>query len=293
MRTVEIKGADGLKLVADEWGDPSGPPVLMCHGAGQNRYAWKSSAEILAQRGWFVTTLDARGHGDSDWSPDHKYDSEDIGRDIAAVLSTFDSPPAVVGASMGGMGSLAAQRSSESQLYAAVVLVDITPHFDMDGARKIIEFMSGNPEGFATLDEAADAISAYNPHRSRPSNPAGLTRVLRQRPDSRWIWRWDPAYVTSKPGFRTGDHSTLATHMQRVSEIMTQGMLATAVPILLVRGGQSELVTAEAVKSFLDLVPEAEFVDVAGTGHMVAGDDNDAFTEAVAAFLTRHHPTIA
>ncbi|HAQ43500.1 MAG TPA: alpha/beta hydrolase, partial [Acidimicrobiaceae bacterium] len=255
MRRVEIQGADGLKLVADEWGDPSGPPVLMCHGAGQNRYAWKSSAEVLAERGWFVTTLDARGHGDSDWSPDQKYDSEDIGRDITAVLNTFDSPPAVVGASMGGMGSLAAQRSSESQLYTAVVLVDITPHFDMDGARKIIEFMSGHPEGFATLNEAADAISAYNPHRSRPSNPAGLSRVLHQRPDGRWIWRWDPAYVTSKPGFQTGDHSTLRVHMKRVSEIMTQGMLATDVPILLVRGGQSELVTAEAVKSFLDLVP--------------------------------------
>ena len=293
MRRVEIQGADGLKLVADEWGDPSGPPVLMWHGAGQNRYAWKSSAEVLAERGWFVTTLDARGHGDSDWSPDQKYDSEDIGRDITAVLNTFDSPPAVVGASMGGMGSLAAQRSSESQLYTAVVLVDITPHFDMDGARKIIEFMSGHPEGFATLNEAADAISAYNPHRSRPSNPAGLSRVLHQRPDGRWKWRGDPAYVTSKPGFQTGDHSTLRVHMKRVSEIMTQGMLATDVPILLVRGGQSELVTAEAVKSFLDLVPEAEFVDVAGTGHMVAGDDNDAFTEAVAEFLTRHHPTVA
>ncbi len=293
MRRVEIQGADGLKLVADEWGDPSGPPVLMCHGAGQNRYAWKSSAEVLAERGWFVTTLDARGHGDSDWSPDQKYDSEDIGRDITAVLNTFDSPPAVVGASMGGMGSLAAQRSSESQLYTAVVLVDITPHFDMDGARKIIEFMSGHPEGFATLNEAADAISAYNPHRSRPSNPAGLSRVLHQRPDGRWIWRWDPAYVTSKPGVQTGDHSTLRVHMKRVSEIMTQGMLATDVPILLVRGGQSELVNAEAVKSFLDLVPEAEFVEVAGTGPMVAGDDNDAFTEAVAEFLTRHHPTVA
>ena len=46
-----------------------------------------------------------RGHGDSDWSPDQKYDSEDIGRDITAVLNTFDSPPAVVGASMGGMGA--------------------------------------------------------------------------------------------------------------------------------------------------------------------------------------------
>ncbi|MDP6900981.1 MAG: alpha/beta fold hydrolase, partial [Acidimicrobiales bacterium] len=196
MRTVEIEAADGLRLTADEWGDPSNPAVLMCHGAGQNRYAWKTSAEILSQLGWFVVTIDARGHGDSDWSSDHKYDAEDIGRDVVAVLDRFHSPPAVVGASMGGMASLAAQRVSEHQLFAALVLVDITPHFDMEGARKIIGFMSGNPDGFVSLDEAADVISAYNPHRARPTDPSGLSRVLQQRSDGRWIWKWDPAYVT-------------------------------------------------------------------------------------------------
>ena len=291
MRTVKIEGADGLLLAADEWGDPSRPAVLMCHGAGQNRYAWKTSAEILSKRGWFVVTLDARGHGDSDWSSDHKYDAEDIGQDLEAVLHRFTSPPAVVGASMGGMASLAAQRVCKHQLFAALILVDITPHFDAKGARKVIGFMSGNPDGFSSLDEAADVISAYNPHRERPSDPSGLTRVLQQRPDGRWTWIWDPAYVTSKPGFKAGDEAALAGHMERVSRTMTDGMLATTVPILLVRGGQSDLVTPESVREFQRLVPEAEFVDVAGTGHMVAGDDNDAFTDAVAEFLARHHPS--
>ena len=290
MRTVEIEAADGLRLTADEWGDPSNPAVLMCPGAGQNRYAWKTSAEILSQRGWFVMTMDARGHGDSDWSSDHKYEAEDIGRDVIAVLDKFHTPPAVVGASMGGMASLAAQRVSEHQLFAALILVDITPDFDMEGARKIIGFMSGNPDGFVSLNEAADVISAYNPHRERPTDPSGLSRVLQQRSDGRWIWKWDPAYVTSKPGFDSDNQSALATHMERVSRTMSEGMLATTAPILLVRGGQSELVTPEAVQGFRELVPDAEFVDVAGTGHMVAGDDNDSFTEAVVEFLTRHHP---
>jgi len=290
VHTVTIEAADGLQLKADEWGDPSQPAVLMCHGAGQNRYAWKSSAELLSREGWFVVTLDARGHGDSDWSFEQRYDTEDLGRDIIAVLDRFDTPPAIVGASMGGMASLAAQRASEQQLFAAVILVDITPHFDMEGASKIIGFMSANPDGFASLDEAADIISAYNPHRERPTDPSGLSRVLRQRPDGRWIWKWDPAYVTSKPGFDSANKAALTTHMQRVSRTMTEGMLATTAPILLVRGSQSDLVTPEAVQGFLELVPDAEFVDVAGTGHMVAGDDNDSFTDAVAKFLARHHP---
>lgn len=290
VRTVTITATDGIRLTADEWGDPSGPPVVMCHGAGQNRHAWKNTAETLADRGWFVTTVDARGHGDSDWSSEALYDSEDNGRDIVALLQRFKQPPAIVGASMGGMASLAAQRTAARQLYRAIILVDITPYFDLEGARRIISFMSGNADGFADLDEAADAIAAYNPHRPRPNDPSGLTRVLRRRPDGRWIWRWDPAYVTSKPGFGSGDDDNMAAHMERTSRVMSEGAQAVTVPMLLVRGGQSDLVTPEAVRSFRVLVPEAEFVDVAGTGHMVAGDDNDAFTEAVAEFLTRHHP---
>ena len=290
VRTVRISATDGLELTADEWGDPSRPPVLMCHGAGQNRHAWKATAETLARRGWFVVTVDARGHGDSDWSAEALYDSEDIGRDIVVLLRRFKSRPVIVGASMGGMASLAAQRTATDQLYAAVVLVDITPDFDIEGARRIIAFMSGNPDGFANLDEAADAIAAYNPHRPRPAEPSGLNRVLRQRSDGRWIWRWDPAYVTSKPGFGSDDEDTMAAHMERTRRIMAEGAQAVTVPMLLVRGGQSDLVTPQAVQNFRELVPEAEFVDVAGTGHMVAGDDNDAFTEAVAEFLTRQHP---
>lgn len=290
VRTVTITAADDIQLTADEWGDPSGPPVLMCHGAGQNRHAWKTTAQTLADRGWFVLTVDARGHGDSDWSTQALYDSEDIGRDIVALLERFESPPAIVGASMGGMAALAAQRTAARQLYIAVVLVDITPDFDMEGAQRVIAFMSGNPEGFADLDEAADAIAAYNPHRARPSEPSGLARVLRQRSDGRWIWRWDPSYVSSKPGFNSDDAETMASHMERTRRIMTEGAQAVTTPMLLVRGGQSDLVTPEAAQSFCELVPDAEFVDVAGTGHMVAGDDNDAFTDAVSEFLSRHHP---
>ena len=158
VRTVKIVATEGLQLTADEWGNPSGPPVLMCHGAGQNRHAWKNTADALASSGWFVTTVDARGHGDSDWSTDARYDSEDIGRDIVALLQRFDRPPAIVGASMGGMASLAAQRTAASQLYNAVILVDITPHFNLEGARRIISFMSGNPDGFTDLDEAAETL---------------------------------------------------------------------------------------------------------------------------------------
>lgn len=290
MQTVRYEATEGLMLTADEWGDPDAPPVVMLHGAGQNRHAWKGTAKRLAGEGWFVVTIDARGHGDSDWSGDENYESDDNARDLHALLERFDRKPAVVGASMGGMASLAAQRLRSDQLFAAVVLVDITPNFNLDGARRIVGFMSGAPDGFADLDEAADAIAAYNPHRPRPSDPSGLSKVLRQREDGRWVWRWDPAYVTSKQGFDENNEIAMAQHMERTGVLMLEGACAIEAPIMLVRGGQSDLVTPEAVAGFLEAVPAAEYVDVAGTGHMVAGDDNDAFTVAVEEFLRRHHP---
>jgi pimeloyl-ACP methyl ester carboxylesterase len=58
-------------------------------------------------------------------------------------------------------------------------------------------------------------------------------------------------------------------------------------PVLLVRGARSELVTDAHVEEFLSLVPQAEYADVKGAGHMVAGDRNDAFADAVVSFLEK------
>ena len=104
MHTIRIAASEGLSLAADQWGDPQNPPVMMFHGAGQNRHAWKQTAFSLSEQGYFVITVDARGHGDSDWSPEAHYDSDDVGRDIHAIVSNLSRRPAVVGASMGGMG---------------------------------------------------------------------------------------------------------------------------------------------------------------------------------------------
>ncbi len=288
-RAITHRTDDGLTLVGDEWGPPDGPPVLMLHGAGQNRYAWKGTAARLAAEGWMAVTIDARGHGDSDWSPDGHYGFEYVGADVRSLLGRYDRRPAVIGASMGGMAALAAQEShGPGRLFEAVVLVDIAPNFDAAGATRIVRWMTAHPDGFATLEDASDAMAAYNPHRPRPTDLSGLTKVLRQGDDGRWRWRWDPAYLGSRPGFAEGVEPELTQeHFDAVSEMMFAGARLVDAPLLLVRGGRSDLVTPESAEAFLAAVPGTEYVDVAGTGHMVAGDDNDAFTGAVVEFLGR------
>jgi len=278
-RTLRFRTDDGIELVADAYGNPGDPPVLLQHGGGQTRYAWGGTARALAARGWHAVALDLRGHGDSGWAPDGDYTLQRYGQDSLAVARQLGRPPAVVGASLGGLAALMATTlaaDAETRPFAAVVLVDITPRMNLEGAAHIIGFMSEKlEEGFASLDEAADAIAAYLPHRPRPRSLEGLRKNLRQREDGRWRWHWDPRFVAG--GKRPGV-GVLAGDLERAAERLD-------VPTLLVRGHRSELVDEELARDFLKRVPHARYVDVSEAGHMVAGDRNDVFTEAVAGFL--------
>ena len=281
-----LRGADDLDLVADEWGDPDQPPVLLLHGGGQNRHAWIATASKLVDAGFYVLSVDARGHGDSEWDTQARYDMDDMGRDVHALLELFDTPPAVVGASMGGMAAITAQgQAGARQLWSSVTLVDVTPRVEIDGAARIVAFMTANPNGFDDLAQAAGVISAYNPHRPASTKTDGLRRVLRQSEDGRWRWRWDPKFMSSKAEVMLGPRHAAEARMQDMATRLLAAAANIAVPTLLVRGGLSDLVSDDTVAEFKGAVPHAEFVDVSHAGHMVAGDDNDAFAAAIIAFL--------
>ncbi|CAM3672841.1 alpha/beta fold hydrolase [Mycolicibacterium frederiksbergense] len=277
-QTVTFRGVDDLSLVADEWNRDtvtaaSGPTVLMLHGGGQNRHSWKNTGQILADRGMHVVALDSRGHGDSDRSPTASYDVETLSSDILQVLYQIGRPVALVGASMGGLTGIQAAHEAGPELVTKLILVDVVPRFEKDGSARIRDFMFNHIHGFDSLDQAADAIAAYLPHRPRPRSTEGLKKNLRLR-DGRWYWHWDPAFLT-KPGddpfARVDKLETAATNL--------------SVPILLIRGKLSDVVSEEGVRDFLQKVPAAEFVELSEAGHTAAGDDNDAFTEVVVRFV--------
>jgi len=186
----------------------------------------------------------------------------------------------LVGASLGGISGLMAAHMGGPGLLAGLVLVDITPHMDADGVSRVQGFMAERMrEGFATLEEAAAAIAAYLPHRPQPRSLEGLAKNLRKDNDDRYRWHWDPAFIDGPRNINTGGES--------IQHGLIEAARGLTIPALLVRGQQSELVTEEAVKAFREMVPHAEFVDVSGAGHMVAGDRNDAFNDAVSGFLDK------
>ena len=293
---LSFHGCEDNKLAASFYPAASDPAVrkpaaVFMHGGGQTRHSWHGSAQQISALGIDSYTVDARGHGDSEWVGSGNYTFKSYAADLLAITRQVTSlcdghAPILVGASMGGISGMLAQHvhdgSDSNNLFSALVLVDITPRMASSGVDKIMGFMSKDMrKGFAAVEEAADAIAAYLPNRARPKSLNGLRKNLRQRDDGRWYWHWDPAFVD-------GENSILenfAPDGVTRQEYLLEAAASITMPTLLVRGGKSELVTREAADEFLELVPSAKYVDVTDAGHMVAGDKNDVFAEAVIDFL--------
>jgi pimeloyl-ACP methyl ester carboxylesterase len=278
---VEFSGVGDLALVAEEWnrgaaGAADRPAILMLHGGGQNRFSWKNTGQILADQGFHVVALDSRGHGDSDRAPEANYSLEALCGDVLNVLDAIDRPVVLIGASLGGLTGILVADEAGPEKVTKLVLVDVVPRFERDGGARIRDFMFNHVHGFQSLEEAADAISTYLPHRKRRRNPEGLKKNLRLR-DGRWYWHWDPAFLNMP---EEHDPFDFVDDLERAATNLR-------IPILLIRGKLSDVVSVEGVQDFLEKVPHAEFVELSDAGHTAAGDDNDAFSEAVVQFVNR------
>ncbi len=286
---VQIATGDDQWITADHWsGDAT--PVILAHGGGQTRHSWGATAQTLADAGHRVVSIDLRGHGDSTWAPDGDYSMGAYSSDALRVAEWIrhddpNRPIAWVGASLGGMTGLHVVDTAPAW-FSSLTLVDITPRPAAGGVSRILEFMADKAhEGFASLDEAADAIAAYQPHRPRPTDLSGLAKNLRLGNDGRWRWHWDPAFLDMRSGSNS-EHARDRHHdeLERIARRLTM-------PTLLVRGRLSDLVTQAEVDAFIDMVPHAETIDVKDAAHMIAGDKNDVFTNAVVTFLARPAPS--
>jgi len=278
---LQFRMSDGVRLEAEAYG--RGPVVLLAHGGGQTRYSWRGVAQSQAARGWRTVALDLRGHGASDWDAKQDYSIERYGRDIAEVAAALGGGVCHVGASLGGNAGIVAAGRIAPGLFRALVLVDVVPRIDHAGAAEVLGFMGGHlDEGFADLDEASQAVSAYRKQAPRPrGQSSGLARYLRRRADGRLVWHWDPAFVRGpKQGRLSPDYVRQ----------LDRDLAAIRCPVLLLRGLESNLVTDAAEAAFRQTAPRAEVRHVGGAGHMVVGDNNTQFAAELDRFLAQVRP---
>lgn len=280
LRTEHIGTRDGLRLAATISGERGQPAVILLHGGGQTRHSWRGTVRSLGALGYHALAFDARGHGDSNWSASSDYSYDRLADDLQAVASTVASSPVIIGASMGGMTALHAVGRSEESFARAIVLVDIAPRIDPKGLKRVSDFLNGHRDGFADIEEAADAVAAYNPHRPRPRDPRGLMKNLRLRDDGRLHWHWDPSFFRDRSDIKRENHA------KRLLEMCSN----IRVPALLLRGAQSDVVTTDGIEELRARLPQLEVGTVADAGHMIAGDRNETFNGAIMPFIARHAP---
>ncbi len=278
MQTIKFEISPNFFIVADTFGKPEDKPVLFLHGGGQTHHSWGDSAKIISENGYYAIALDARGHGDSSWSETGDYHVEDLGNDLKEVIKQLGKSPALVGASMGGLTSLIAQGESDTTISSAIILVDIAPKTEQKGIERIFAFMSSNKHGFASIEEAAESVAAYLPNRTKPKDHSRLEKNLRLRADGRYYWHWDMKMLELWKSITPDQQIKNEERMYKAAKNLK-------VPTMIVRGGMSDVVSEKVMAEFLDEVPHVRSVNVSDAGHMVAGDSNHAFTNAVLEFL--------
>jgi pimeloyl-ACP methyl ester carboxylesterase len=277
---ASLVSMDGITLATQHWAGERSPSLVFAHGFGQTRHAWNGAARTLAEQGFDATTFDARGHGESEHVPRGEYHMEQFVADLLVVsaeaVSPDGRPPVLVGASMGGLlGLMAAGEADPARPpFSALILVDITPRWETAGVERILGFMRAHPDGFASYEEAASAIEAYLPHRRERKSEAQLKPLLRQDEQGRLRWHWDPALLDG-----------LVQESERYQPRLFAAAARVEVPVLLLSGSRSDVVSSQTVDEFLRLVPHARHVSLADATHMVAGDANDAFTREISQFM--------
>lgn len=277
-RFVRFAGRRCPVLAAEIHGPGSGPSVLLLHGGGQTRHAWGDAARRLGDAGWNAVALDLPGHGDSAWIEDGDYSLLAMAEEISVVAETLPRPIAVVGASLGGLSAMGLLLLVPPLPFDVLVLVDVAPRIERSGVERVLQFMSAYPEGFVSLDEAAQHIARYR-GRAFAGTREGLRKNLRRLPTGRWVWHWDPRLLGQ-------NHDG----QRRDSRLYEHALRDWRGPTLLVRGAQSDVVSREGALDLLRMVPSARWVDLEDAGHMVAGDANDRFAEEVISFLKEALP---
>ena len=274
-----FKVSEDREIIASEWGDNMNPLVIMLHGGGQTRHSWKGVAAKIANLGFYVIAHDLRGHGESFWDSNGDYTFDAHRDDLVKIIQQLGKKANLVGASLGGMISLSlAGHEEESKHCSGLIMVDIGMRPNDEGSDRIVEFMRSGAKGFASVEEAADAVSGYLPHRERPKDISGLKKNLRLKEDGRYYWHWDPLFLTDRAGM--GE-----VREERFKQLENSAKRIT-VPTLLVQGALSDILTNKEKEEFLNAVPHAKLAEIQQATHMVVGDKNDIFAEAIVDFLS-------
>jgi len=272
-----VRGDGGLELHLLEWSH-EGVPLLLLHGFGNEAHIWDDFAPVVSPH-YRTLALDHRGHGDSEWDANGRYDHDTLVRDVEAVTAALGIDRLVIVAhSLGGrVATLFAGRHPERM--AGLVLVDIGPELDARGTTRIrMEIESNREPSFASVDEYARLLSLHYP----AAQPHALARMakhgLRALANGRFVPKLDPAL--------RGAGSARTSSEAELTNAQWQALARIPCPTLVVRGAASDVLSADVAERMAhEVLAKGSLAIVPRAGHSVMTDNPDGFRDAVSAFV--------
>ena len=248
---------NGLDLHYLDWGNAGAAPVVCVHGYTSSAQAFNALARHFHDR-FHIVAPDVRGHGESAWSPDGAYQYRDQVGDLAGFVDQLGLTRfTLIGTSMGGIIAMAYAGTYPERLLG-LVINDIGPDVE-GGVQRIIQMVRSRPEEFATLDDAMAYRREMSPivaSRTMEDQRELALGVLRQRPDGRWVWKMDPAYIRQRVQDGTPQRPALWPVLQRLP-----------CPTLVVWGTESDILSEAQAQRMVEVLPRVELVAVPGVGH--------------------------
>jgi pimeloyl-ACP methyl ester carboxylesterase len=256
-----------------EWGASDAPPIVLLHGGHQSAHSWDLVSLHLAQH-YRVLALDQRGHGDSEWVRDAAYANQEMALDAAAFIAALRLERVIlIGHSMGGRNAMLLTRN-DAALLRALVIVDVGPEVSERGRQVVAGFVRDNEE-FDDLEHFVRNVQRYDPYRSRAHIERTVKYNMLQRADGKFVSKCDA----------TPRRLGLVRGSGPLENVTLQEVRAFGLPVLVVRGANSAILTADAAERLRDALPSGTLVTVPDCGHNVHGQNTKGFIEAVTAFL--------
>ena len=260
-----------------EWGNPTKPNLILLHGSNQSSHSWDLVSLHLAAN-YHIYALDQRGHGDSEWSRGAHYSVTDMAGDVESLIRTLEiKNPVVVGHSMGGMVTLTLANKCP-ELLRAITVIDIGPEVNEQGTKMIREFVGKNLE-FDNLDEFLDKVAEYDPYRSREHIERTIKYNLLRRADGRYVTKHD-----RRRFFSDAEESAAKTAKVQGAPSL-EALKNMALPTLIVRGGDSNVLVEDAAERFVTALPDGKLITVPDCGHNVASQNTVGFLQVLVPFL--------
>jgi esterase len=256
-----------------EWGQPDAPAIVLLHGGHQSAHSWDLVSLHLAQR-YRVLALDQRGHGDSEWARDVTYSNNEMSLDAEAFIGAMGLRcPVLIGHSMGGRNAMLLTRRNQALLRAAVI-VDVGPELSEQGRAAIAGFVRVNQE-FDDLEHFVRNVRQYDPYRPREHIERTVKYNMLQRADGKFVSKCDsnPRRLNIPRGSGPLENITL------------EDAAGFDLPVLLVRGANSNILAPEAAERFAAALPHGTLATVPDCGHNVHGQNTQGFIAAVDGFL--------